>query len=147
METSQVSTFNRKSVFNGIGPRIGLGAEYDIGWNVKLVSHTSASLNVGNIKATTSSNFVDGESTDSLRTVVPGLEGNLGVRYDYDLGRGDSVLSTEIGYQAIGYFNSFSGTRDAFSNGINDPTSINSPSSYGNQAVYLKLGYNGGLVS
>lgn len=149
----QPPEFNRKSVFNGIGPRIGLGAEYDIGWNVKLVGHTSASLNVGNIKATTATstqNLDEDEltkttSSDSLRTIVPGLEGNLGVRYDYDLGRDNGVLSTEIGYQAIGYFNSFSGTRDA-ANSI-DVTSINSPSSYGNQAVYLKLGYNGGLVS
>ena len=145
----QLSVYDRTSVFNGIGPRVGLSAEYDIGWNFKLVGGSSASLNIGNIKATTTTQLrepeqgerVHTEATDSFRTVVPGLEGNLGVRYDYGLGdRG--VLSTEIGYQAIGYFNTFSGTRDAFISG-RDRTSINSPSSYGNQAVYLKLAYNG----
>lgn len=138
--------FGRKSTFNGIGPRIGLGAEYDIGWNLKLVGQTYASLNVGNIKTTTTNDLGEEpvHATDSFRTVVPGLEGNLGIRYDYGLGSGDlGIVSTELGYQAIGYFNTVSGTRDAFSTNPTDATSINSPSSYGNQAVYIKFAYKG----
>lgn len=140
-----ISELSRKSVFNGLGPRIGLGAEYDIGWNLSLVGHTYASLNVGNIKTNTVNTGED-ELSDSFRTVVPGLEGNLGVRYNYDLEDGNGNLYTEVGYEGRGYFNSFSGTRDGFSNGTINP-SINSPSTYGNHAVYFKLGYNGGHLS
>lgn len=150
LESFQLSLANRKSVLNGLGPRVGLGAEYDICWNVKLVAQTYASLNVGNIKATTSVLDTDDldlsyvGASDTFRTIIPGLEGSLGIRYDHDLGADQGIVSGEFGYQVIGYFNTFSGLRDGVST---DSASITSPSSFGQNSIYFKLAYNGELLN
>lgn len=104
------------SYFRGLGPRIGVDAEYLFTPNFGLITHTNTSLYLGiinsDVRETTSlggDDFFDVARIhqENVDRVVPALEGKLGLAYRWPCAK----LKIEAGYQASHYFNAVNSYR------------------------------------
>lgn len=113
-----VRTIKVPAKFTGAGPQIGIDFNYKIVKGLQFVGNTRASLYVGSFKdsttySTASTALIDlGDPSPNIQSttvhkkmgVVPGLEGNLGLAYEY-LFRDHYLFKIEAGYQAQVYIN------------------------------------------
>lgn len=93
--------------FNGFGPRFGLDLNYGLGNGFGIYGNAAGSLLIGTMKQTNSgfnqeNDFMNRNGSHSKTSMVPELEGKLGVRYNYALAQGD--LGLDIGYMWVNYF-------------------------------------------
>ena len=106
-----------RSVFTGVGPRLGLEERYSCGPFDILCGLAGATLIGGaqnNLAFTTNSPFATGFpinsqylTTPTATRVVPSIDAKLGASYTHSVGRFGS-LTCEAGYQAAVYFNAVS---------------------------------------
>ncbi len=114
-----VRTLNVPSEFMGAGPELGLQFYYQIIQGFQLVGNGRATLFVGTFEnsttfTTTSPDLTTlGDQNPNIQTtsvynkngIVPGLEGKLGLAYEYSFNC-HSMFKIEAGYQAQIYLNS-----------------------------------------
>jgi hypothetical protein len=108
------------STYNGFGPRLGADLNYLSGYGLTLYAKGATALLAG----TTQFNYYAIINTpggilavlrdSAVITVVPELEGRLGVIYDYALPQGHLLL--DVGWMWVDYFNS----ENYFTNDIKD---------------------------
>ena len=115
-----------------IGPRLGVEGNYQIVDNVSVVASAATSLLVGSLKTKDIDN--EGVSTETYdkRTIVPGFEGKLGLRYSQAVGN-DGTVSAELGYQVASYINAVK-------------SQAGNTENFGLQGAYLSLKWTGDLV-
>lgn len=114
-----------------VGPRLGVAGNYQIINNVSVVASAATALLVGKLKT----KVIDEEITTELsdeRTIVPGFEGKLGLRYEQAVGN-DGAVSAELGYQVASYINA-----------LKPP--VSDDKNFGLQGVYLSLKWTGDLA-
>jgi hypothetical protein len=108
-----------KNDFDGVGPLVGIDANYYLGMGFGIVGHIDSALLIGNIDTksnATTVNFVNPNTTititgdfkaKSTRRVVPVTDAKLGADYIYLFNNSqNSNLTLEVGYQVSNYFNS-----------------------------------------
>lgn len=93
------------SEFDGVGPRAGVDMMYNISNGFGVVARASASLLVGDNKATYITATHSGDTArhynGSRRTVVAGLNGRVGLSYTHMMSQGS--VSVEGGYAVMNY--------------------------------------------
>lgn len=102
------NVYNTNSpTYNGFGPRVGTDLNYGWGNGLGIYANGAAGLLAGTAKfSTTVKDNLTAQSittSGSSPTVVPELEGKLGVNYSYALAQGD--LTLDVGWLWINYFN------------------------------------------
>lgn len=118
------------SKFNGIGPRFGVDASYNVWDCFGVVGHFSAALLVGRVQSSSSSylnsqeveEVFNGEGTlvdtltftfnnfatlasDNVTRVVPAFDAKVGIDYSWPINNDASRLSIEAGWQVTEYIN------------------------------------------
>ncbi len=129
------------SEFEGIGPRFGMDANFELGMGFSLTGRMAGSLLVGNFEDKGSSTQVTGGNAllttastkvDDTMRVVPELDARLGVRYDHDFNP-DVAMGAELGYEVENYF-------DAVGNsGFGYVDTVNHNSDLGRRGPYLRV--------
>lgn len=91
--------FNDK--YRGIGPRVGLNADYKINESFSVFANSAASILLG--RSTRSTNL--GGSSGPIRhdIAIPELEAKLGVSYNKPMKQG--MVSVSAGWTVVNYFN------------------------------------------
>lgn len=105
------ATFNtytsNNPTYNGFGPRLGADMGYDWGNGLGVYANGAAGLLAGSGKYSTihtdNTTARSVTTSGSVMTVVPELEGKLGVNYTYAMAQGD--LTLDVGWMWINYFN------------------------------------------
>jgi hypothetical protein len=114
-----VGNTERKSKFEGAGPRVGTAVEYSLGNGFGVVGQATTSLLVGNVRSNHLQHEVvlDGDDVNVFEVttsehrgkhphVVPNLNAKLGVNYNYQFCNPTRTkLTLEAGYQVDHYFN------------------------------------------
>lgn len=113
-----IAKTDRKSKFEGAGPRLGTAVEYNLGNGFGVVGQAATSLLVGNIRSNFTQNEAvldDGADVFEVTVsnhrgkhthVVPNLNAKLGVNYNYQFCNPTRTKMTlEAGYQVDHYFN------------------------------------------
>lgn len=100
---------NRDTDFNGVGPVVGIDYAYELAYGFSVTANGAASILYGSSRFNDSfifapSGLVPLNIYASKKSVVPGVEAKLGLKYGYEMGQG--VLNIEGGYQVINYFDS-----------------------------------------
>ncbi len=149
-------TFNSK--FNGLGPRLGFQAAYNVYDCFGVTGSIAGSLLVGKVKSTSDQNFelnfVDNDiappvdvpvsfsvSNDSnVWRIVPEVDARLGVNYTW-LFANQSALTLEAGYQVTQYFNAVDKIETQFSQTGGVLSTNRVTSDVGNEGPYLSLNY------
>ena len=102
------STFTNNK-YEGIGPRIGLDANYKLKGNFSVFANSATTILLARNTLSASSGFSSfGNLSDNLRTkhkdiAIPELEAKLGLTYHASLAHGAASLSA--GWTVINYFN------------------------------------------
>nr|HAT8714274.1 hypothetical protein [Legionella jordanis] len=97
---------NRNTDFNGVGPVVGVDYAYNLAYGFSITADAEASLLYGTSRLNNNlvlapSGLVPLSQYASKKSVVPGLEGKLGLKYSQEFAQG--VLNIEGGYQALDY--------------------------------------------
>lgn len=127
--------------YNGFGPRLGADMSYDWGNGLGIYANGAAGLLAGAAKF--SSTYIDNltaqtvTTSGSTMTVVPELEGKVGVNYTYAMAQGD--LTLDVGWMWINYFNAVRAQDAAFS--VNTNTG-----DFGLQGLYFGLKWLGNVA-
>lgn len=98
------------SRFSGLGPQLGVDANYNLGEGVHAVGHLATALLVGKVHVDSSEvvdfNYSEGLSfaynADDQTRVVPAFDAKLGLNYSYTFDC-ESVFTIEGGYKATQY--------------------------------------------
>ena len=142
-------TFHSK--FNGIGPLLGVDANYNLGGGVSAAAHVATTLLVGKVDAD-SNYFSDDESgdyfsgtaqidSDDVWRVVPAFDAKLGLNYSYTF-QCDSVVTLEGGYKVTQYLDAVDRLDGLFNGNNSDPIKVTrTTSSLGLSGPYLKLSF------
>ena len=104
--------FINKSQFTGVGPLFGVDGLYRLPHHLGVTGALSASALIGSLDPSTTyisttpqvSNNHQSITPRNTTQVVPGLQGKLGLNYEYLLNNG-SVWTLEAGYEYANYFN------------------------------------------
>lgn len=108
----------QNSRFQGIGPRLGMDVNYDIGNGFGIAGEVGSALLVGDIHSNFSQRDITVTSTSTIEDVfsykipkenrvVPNLDAKLGINYSYQFCNPTrSKLTVEAGYLVDQYFNS-----------------------------------------
>ncbi|HVV67865.1 MAG TPA: Lpg1974 family pore-forming outer membrane protein [Gammaproteobacteria bacterium] len=144
-------TFNSK--FNGLGPRLGFQAAYNVWDCFGVTGSVAGSLLVGKVKSSSDTDIVvdvedrrrdepfsfDINSSSNVWRVVPELDARLGLNYTWTVGT-NSALTLEGGYQVTQYFNAVDKLHNNVSvlNGVN---TTRETSDVGFDGPYLSLNY------
>ncbi|MBA2655149.1 MAG: hypothetical protein H0U71_08815 [Gammaproteobacteria bacterium] len=116
-ETFNINT-SQKSSFKGIGPRLGMDAEYSLGRGFGVVSQATTALLVGNSKSkfeqhatltndTLTITDVASFENPKITRVVPNLNAKLGLNYNVEFcNPSHTKMTVEAGYQVDHFFNS-----------------------------------------
>jgi len=103
LQTHRIAT---TSTFNGFGPRAGLDMSYDWGNGLAMYGNAAGALLIGTSKFSNyfTSNFgpLSHYTSGSRTTLVPELEGKLGLTYSWPMAQGD--LTLDGGYMWVNYF-------------------------------------------
>lgn len=98
--------FQRKSLYNGFGGRVGSDMTYDLGHDIGIYSNFAAAILAGYDKA----RFLFEDNTEipfklsaSKPAIVPEVEAKLGIKYDYGMAMGD--LTFDLAWMWFNYFN------------------------------------------
>lgn len=109
------NSYSTRSLYSdtkGLGPVVGVDYSYDLGSGLSFVANAQSSLIYGNGRHTMTNlvtSVVSGSTSVARgdyytkKSMIPSLEGQLGVNYAYAMPEG--VLNLELGYQALNYFN------------------------------------------
>lgn len=100
-----------ESTFKGIGPLLGVNAEYLIAYGFGINGSIDGALLAGRLSLDQDAHFTQiftafGESFDydDLNLIVPAFDARLGINYNYTVHNG-ALLQLELGYQVTQYFN------------------------------------------
>lgn len=118
LDNTIIRTLTVPTEFIGAGPQLGFNSTYTIAKGFQFVGNARATLFVGTFKNSTTfstqSNALAGlgdqnpnvqtTTTDNMTGVVPGLEGKLGLAYEWCF-EGDYALKIEAGYRGQIYIN------------------------------------------
>lgn len=117
---------NIYSDYQGIGPRIGMRTNYDVGYGLGIVGQFAASILVGQQKTSTTyisnspdlanENNYQTISTDNSTLIIPAFDGKLGLSYTHPVDEGS--LTVEAGYQGAIYMDAIS---QAYPGSVNVP--------------------------
>ena len=151
---AEQDTYNSK--FNGLGPRMGFQAAYNVYDCFGVTGSIAGSLLVGKVKsdATTAYDINIGHrdedrdptpytpsftSSSNVWRVVPELDARVGLNYTFTVGAA-SALTLEAGYQVTQYFNAVDQLQNNVSvlNGLN---TTRTTSDVGYDGPYLSLNY------
>ena len=140
---------NHSMTYNGFGPRIGGDYSYQLGNGLAMYAKGAATLLAGTSKFTRNygssiaANLapyigqVPLSTTGSKTTIVPELEGKLGLTYTYAMAQGD--LTLDVGYNWINYFN-------ALPAAAHNHRGVNTDSDFGLQGINFGLKWVGNIV-
>ena len=130
-------TFNFNTSYNGFGPRVGAYMVYHFANGVGVYAKGAAAVLAGSNKYDANlNNYANGNyatKNTNVMTVVPEIDGKLGVEYSYLLNRG--VLVIDAGWLWVNYF-------DALTSPSIQPLQGN----FGVQGVYFGLKWNGTIA-
>ncbi len=106
LEVDGTHNYNRVD-FNGVGPVIGIDYAYDFNNEFSLTADGNASILSGTARQHNGSivaptGLVLADNYASRRSIVPGVEAKLGVKYAHQMAQG--TLNLSAGYQVINYF-------------------------------------------
>lgn len=98
----------QESNFKGLGPRLGVGADFNFECGFSLVGSVATDLLIGTIDSGFFEYSSSGESAvlnpDERTRLVPAVDGKFGLAYSIPL-MNCSQISLEVGYQVNHYFN------------------------------------------
>ena len=110
---TRADTESTQTKYSGFGPRIGADYWYNWGNGIAMYANGASALLVGNrsfnetyTNLTIGTPIVFNTFNGSATTIVPELEGKLGLTYGYAMSQGD--LSLDIGWMWVNYFNAVS---------------------------------------
>jgi len=131
-------SYAQTSEFKGFGPRTGVDFMYDLGKGLNVYLDTAGAILAGSSKYNTVINsslnaYVQAlpATNGSRTTIVPELEGKLGLKYNYPMAQGQLVL--DAGYMWVNYFSALT-------------TISRDDSDYGIQGPYFGMKWIGSLV-
>lgn len=100
------------SLFEGVGPTIGIGSNYDFCHGLGFLAHFTTALMIGNIQSETRLDEVLDNDVLNFKfevpttpRIVPLLSGRLGFTYNYSF-RNKSNIYIELGYMANTFYHS-----------------------------------------
>ena len=137
-----VTQSNQVTTYNGFGPRVGVDWYYLSDYGIALYAKAASALLAGTSQFSTYnlvSEFGGLFATlqaGAVPTVVPELEGKLGVTYDYALPQGHLLL--DVGWLWVDYFNAESAFSTSPSTVVNGDFSV--------QGVSLGLKWQGNAL-
>jgi hypothetical protein len=127
-EGAYSTSYNQYSTsFRGVGPRVGLDVSHDLIHSLNAYGSFASALVIGSSKNSDTSGappYFQGSTT----TVLPELEGKLGLAYTHNMANGN--LTVDGGYMAVYYFGA-----------INLPANAIASSNYGFQGPYFGMKY------
>lgn len=95
---------DRNSSYNGVGPRLGLDANFLLTNNWNIYAKGAGALFVGSKGFTDNLKFVSVVYDISDTTIVPEIEAKLGLQYDYAMDSKGHLIF-DLGWMFINYFN------------------------------------------
>ena len=105
--SGRTTTGNVGNKFDGAGPRVGMDLNYGLGNGFGVYANGAMAVLVGETDFSLVSNTDNvANFHGSKNSVVPVLDGKVGISYTYPMAQGDLVL--DAGYMVVEYLNAFS---------------------------------------